>query len=280
MSGKRYSEETKLKIIKDYQDGMSGPEIEMKYGLSNSSVYRLMERRGLKRREPNWYDCRKYKVMDDFFDNCEEENAAYWAGMLMADGCVSDKTNAIEMSLKIIDEPHLKKFAKEINYDGDFSDVNLKPRKENGKIHPGKRIRFCSKKIKRRLISLGVTPRKSLTSKVCDELKYNKHFWRGEIDGDGWVGIYKNRRSVVVGLSGSKYICEQFSDFLMHNYGFTCSKVIKNSHHDGYKVSMATKGYVYSFLKDIYFNNSGDSLDRKRKKAEEIVKFYEEVLRK
>jgi hypothetical protein len=46
-------------------------------------------------------------------------------------------------------------------------------------------FRFCDETAYNNLLTLGVTPKKSLTLKINEDLIYNRHFWRWFIDGDG-----------------------------------------------------------------------------------------------
>ncbi len=79
---------------------------------------------------------------------------------------------------------------------------------------------MTSAQIARDLARYGVTPRKTFTAKVA-LLETNRHFWRGAVDGDGWVGISrrssgnrKNRDDPRICLCGSHDMLEQWSAFV------------------------------------------------------------------
>lgn len=60
------------------------------------------------------------------------------------------------------------------------------------------------------LVHHGLTPRKSLTMSVKKHLLLNHHFWRGVIDGNGWISTGKG---IVVGLCGTEHVCDSFIRF-------------------------------------------------------------------
>ena len=104
----------------------------------------------------------------------------------MADGNIyTGKTGNPRISLTVAarDWQHLFKFRKFLNCS---NQISLKTSKLNGRTWIQYTLRFISKSIADRLIELGVTPRKSLTARVIG-LENNRHFWRGVLDGDGYI---------------------------------------------------------------------------------------------
>ncbi|MGC1932695.1 MAG: hypothetical protein WA667_27290 [Candidatus Nitrosopolaris sp.] len=104
----------------------------------------------------------------------------------MADGNIyTDKTGnpRIALTLAAKEGGHLVKFGKFLNCS---NQILLKITKVNGKVWNQYTLRFSSKKIADRLIGFGITTRKSLRAEVVG-LEDNKHFWRGVVDGDGYI---------------------------------------------------------------------------------------------
>lgn len=126
------------------------------------------------------------------------DDSAYWLGFLLADGNVH--RNTVTLNLKTGDTAHLEKFRAFVG--------------GNQVISVKKDVRmsgyaFGSIKIAKDLEKWGITPNKSLTAKPHEDLKMNRHFWRGVVDGDGT--LYKDRNGV--GLCGTEAVCQGFVEF-------------------------------------------------------------------
>ena len=134
----------------------------------------------------------KYTVDDKFFDIWSPESA-YTFGFLCSDGNVGIKGTYFGL--------HIHKKDKQI--------VNLirNAMKSNQRIREyGNYIDFkiYNKRLTRRLIGLGCTPRKSLTLKfptVPDS--YINHFVRGYYDGDGSI-FFNKPNTIKIKLVGTK----------------------------------------------------------------------------
>lgn len=153
---------------------------------------------------------RKYSLNESAFEVVTEESA-YWVGFIMADGCISrDKSpdsRRLRINLKFSDANHLQRLRSFLQYEGQVAT------RDNG--------RYCSLEINsaRLVASLrryGVVERKSCTASVI-HLNTNLHFWRGLIDGDGTLYLYKNMYPAL-SLCGSEAILTQFADYVKTNF--------------------------------------------------------------
>ena len=101
---------------------------------------------------------------------------------MYADGYVGKETNHIEIALQPTDVCHLEKFSKFINYNGTIQKSDIRVR-----------ISFRDKEMHDDLVSLGCVPQKSLILNFPKEEQVPKyllrHFVRGYIDGDGYIGM-------------------------------------------------------------------------------------------
>ncbi len=173
---------------------------------------------------------RKYSLNEAAFDDPESnEEAAYWIGFLMADGCVSAARKGkgqaeIILALSACDEDHIEKFKRFIG---------ASQKTTHGQVlrgNPWARISVSSDRLARQLAKFGVVPRKSLTAK-CVGLERDRHFWRGAVDGDGCLGWQKQKRGdplPFLELVGSHDLVSQFSDFAKKFSLKTNSSVRKN----------------------------------------------------
>lgn len=146
----------------------------------------------------------------------QSEEAAYWIGFLMADGCVADtgrQRPRLCVTLHEKDELHLLRLRRFLGSSNEIyhSTKALK----GGGITRHSRLSVTSEKIAECLASYGVTPRKTHTAKISG-LENNRHFWRGVIDGDGCmsVSVRGNHHRLMLSLTGSHPLLEQFRAFV------------------------------------------------------------------
>jgi hypothetical protein len=220
----------------------------------------------------------KYRILhEDAFATVTEESA-YWVGFLMADGSVSPPHNnapngAPHLSLSIaeIDAAHMEKFRAFL---GCENPVYRRP--------PGRRskqwtltLHLSSFRIVTDLAAFGIHPRKTYGASVVG-LEGNRHFWRGIVDGDGSLGLYRRSDGrhhgmrPSLGIVGPPALIEQFRAFvstIIPGCGY------RPRHH-------ALSPYVHVLdLKDrtakevvhVLYGNSTVSLDRKAGMAERIL---------
>jgi hypothetical protein len=117
-----------------------------------------------------------HSVWHEAFDDLTDE-AAYWVGMLITDGCIVGNGRRVKLSLQVRDIPTLERFKSFVRTTAPV-----------GKPHIGSAtVRFSSPYMCRRLAELNVVPRKSMIAQAPEILLDNRHFWRGVIDGDGSV---------------------------------------------------------------------------------------------
>lgn len=160
---------------------------------------------------------REYLLLhEDFFEEIDTEQKAYWLGFVFADGCVVCPKNGnhrrLEVGLKMSDYGHLVKLA---NCLGSTHPIKLRPRKtKSGRIHMLALFDLVSEKICEDLFSWGCVPRKSLDHQVPDlpgELE--RHFYRGLVDGDG--SLFRARTGAWgFNLVGSRDAVQAFQEFL------------------------------------------------------------------
>ena len=174
-------------------------------------------------------NARTHSLNEAVFDNAaESEEAAYWVGFLMADGCVRHprRDKVICLVLKWSDRGHIERLRAFLGSTHPIIPRNAGPRgygsgKGNPNAGAGAYFSVNSHRLADALAKYGVLPRKSLTAKVSG-LEENRHFWRGVIDGDG--GVYESARASgrirpSVYLCGSLELLWQFADFVQKSVG-------------------------------------------------------------
>lgn len=153
---------------------------------------------------------RTYAHNEHYFSGALDEARAYWIGFLFADGCVTDRTR-LQVTLAETDTDHIYKLRDALE-----------------STHPvSVRNRTCGYEPTGRMASLyirsavlvgdlaryGVVPRKS-SGAVPPTLPepVQRHFWRGVLDGNGYVCVSKGIAGT--GLTGSRATCDAFAEWV------------------------------------------------------------------
>ncbi|MCK9459591.1 MAG: hypothetical protein M0R80_08130 [Proteobacteria bacterium] len=211
---------------------------------------------------------RKYTLNELAFNKINE-NSAYWIGFLMADGCITTRKNSspyLNLSISEKDKNHIDKFKKFLQSNqptfirknhGFESDTSLAC------------ISISSYALVKSLATYGVVPKKSHIARICSQLKNNRNFWRGEIDGDGWILTTFNHLPAI-GLVGSETIVKQFEAFVKKlSPKCNAQSFMKKNKKSWQFQTSGTHAYVV--IKKLY-NNCETALDRKHELAANIIK--------
>lgn len=205
----------KSKIVNLYNDGHSISAIARSFKINNYRVKAILLQEGIRIRTAIESHYKMKSVNHDAFANANDnEAAAFFVGLLMADGNISDPNPNPRVSIGLHRDDlfiikSLKRFL-----------CSKSKICEGGAMRNGKRsqvsLTVTSRKICTDLLKYGVTVRKSCTAKVVG-LENNRHFWRGIVDGDGSLGMYvqpgNNNLIPLLNVYGSKHIVSQFNEF-------------------------------------------------------------------
>ena len=194
--GRLFSNQTEREIVRQYREGRSTLAIGRDYDTSPNTISGILERRGCDRRTTS-ESAARYNVNREAFLPPLSSSAEYWAGFLMADGCVTDQ-GALRLCLQQRDRPHVEKFRAFM--ESEHPIFSVKQAKAVG-------ILIGSKDLCQALVKLGVTPRKSLVSRAHDSVADSRHFWRGMIDGDGHIRLQS------LSLTGGQDLLNQWLGF-------------------------------------------------------------------
>lgn len=200
------------KLLTDYLSGVQIPELAERYSRDQSSVNAFLRRRCVPMRSRSEC-CRTYDLDEHAFDAITERSA-YWVGVLMADGCVMVRPSGqhcLTLALAETDAAHVLAFR---SFLGSAQPIRVQDNNKRGSVgrQPLHHLTVTSRHLAERLASFGVVPRKSKTARVIG-LENDRHFWRGAVDGDGWVTFLGNG-SPFTGLTGSRVLVEQFAAFV------------------------------------------------------------------
>jgi transposase-like protein len=265
---KRISPEVEAQIIRLYDgEGKSACQIEKQLGVGSTTVYRIRKRSGLQSRTQQV--AQRKNTLDHSCFSVLTEQSLYWAGYLMADGCVYK--NQVVLGAKEADGEHLHRFLAFAR-----SNAAITPSCRNG--YPQLQVRVYSDKIARDLAKLGVVPRKSLTAKASKQVAARLEFWRGVFDGDGSLGIYADRRKTPprraarLCLVGSQFLLEQFRTFLARNGVKSKATIRIKKPHNHFVFELEGRAAVHAVR--LVYADTSLHLPRKYVLAQKILKEF------
>lgn len=157
-------------MIQLYESGIGTNEIATIFHHHRSTIQKWLKKSSIKlrKRSPT------YHYNNKFFSKYTPESS-YWAGFIMADGCIRRTTVHIKLANK--DKPHLQKFLDAIN-----SNYNINGRE------------YCTVDISGQWFiqdlqtNFGIVPRKTFVTTYPNiPSKFDSHFIRGLFDGDGSI---------------------------------------------------------------------------------------------
>lgn len=185
-------------LLEELSKTLSDTEIAKKLGVARVTVTdrrkklgikSFFEKTGLKKRNDDLYlggRPREIELNENYFDEIDSNEKAYYLGLLLADGSVSKSLNHVEISLADPDWTLLHEFKESI----EAHKALVKDRKTRGNQTPSKRLTLCSKTLVKSLVEWGMTPARTYSWDLQREIpeEFIPHFVRGYWDGDGSVG--------------------------------------------------------------------------------------------
>lgn len=217
-------------------------------------VYKSLERQNMKA---------KYTLNENFFDEIDTEEKAYFLGFLYADGYNQEKGHKIIINLQARDKNILDKFKVLIESTKPIYFIPLK------KKHPTWQdeysLHLINRRISARLKELGCYQGKSMNLKwppqgaIPPDLM--KHFIRGYFDGDGCLRVRqpKNSKFYLVSFVANDEFMKAFVKYIKQELKI---KFAVHPHKKIYQAELYSRGDCLLFLNYIYQDNK-ISLDRK-----------------
>lgn len=175
-------------VVNRYLAGEGCPEIGASLGCSGAAIRGFLNRRGVPRRTQHEAQTR-LPLNHAAFDVLTPE-AAYWCGFIAADGTIvqrSDGAPEVAIVLARNDEGHLEKFRNFLGSGHAITHVKTCKSSYVGSTG-GVRFSIRSQRIAGRLTELGVKH-----GPLAPELAVSRDFWRGAVDGDGYIGVADGR---------------------------------------------------------------------------------------
>lgn len=244
-------------ILKMWEQGHTTAEISVSLDLDYKALLALLSNKLGK--DTSIGNTRKavFGVNEDAFSSVSEQRS-YFYGLLLTDGCMWE-SGTVEIRLKTTDRHILEELKDFLSLKNDVKD-HSKFDKRTNKTYLSSRVHFKSDKISEDLKNLGMCPRKSMKESAPTCMLYDRHFWRGVIDGDGHIGLPKNPPTIV--LCGSSELCNQFISFCESIADIKVRpKVTKSSENDLHHTTLS--GAKALKVMSVLYDNSKVRLDRK-----------------
>ena len=260
---KRISIEIEKKICSDYSTGKySSRELGEKYSLSKSTILRVLKRNNIEAKNRRLVNT---NLDIDYFKEIITEQKAYFLGFIFADGCVSNEELFIDINEKDIDI--LIKFREEINSQAKIS-TRIKGKSSMSRIVVKNRT-FTDHLSKYGIIKNKTKNTKHLPYEIIPKELW-RHFFRGLIDGDGWITKTKENRYHI------GYVTQYNSTAL--DFIYMMNELIEDkwknrviNRNKKYSVVQIQKSEQVKQLATVLYMNSNIHLSRKFQMAQEIL---------
>jgi hypothetical protein len=246
-------------VIDGYMEGISSEKLALDFGVSGVAIRKTLQRAGVERRDAR--ECHRTCELDEtVFDTLTPESA-YWVGMLMSDGYLTEEGLSVNMRLQIGDKAHVEKLQA-------FLKSTHAVRLNKAATSVGLSVK--SPKLYAALQSYGVRPNKSFTAEVAPVLAHNRDFWRGIADGDGSLKNYGGCPRLH--LIGSQGTIRQFDEFCAPYLDGYPLKIQICKHSPIWNATMY--GNAAMTMMRVLYKSAVVYLDRKKTFADEMAALY------
>lgn len=223
-----------------------------------------------------------YHLNENYFDNIDSEQKAYFLGFIAADGNIYRRDGhqgMLSISVKDNDIEILEYFKKELKTTKPISLVQDK-RRENTTMAT---LQITSDKICNKLLEIGIGIRKTFDLSISEIIQhipshYLMSFILGYFDGDGSIDIPQDNtiaKSHIRIVGPIKNLID-FQNCLNNFYIKASISQDKRKYSEPFgSLELVNTTQKYIFLKFIYFYNV-KCLQRKKERADELIKRIEE----
>jgi hypothetical protein len=208
-------------IVRLYQSSVPMKRLAVDYGVDRGTIRAVLVRADVPLRDASARK-RQYPLNEAAFDDAENNpTAAYFVGLLMADGwvCLPEGCNTprIGLALTESDAALVEAFRSFLCTTRPLYTIPPGGSYPGGK--PSVRCEVSSHRLFQALARYGVVPRKSKTARLL-RLHDSVDVWRGLVDGDGSICFARLARSYdspSIGLVGAEGVIRQFAGFVRRN---------------------------------------------------------------
>lgn len=196
-----------------YHEGLTSYEVAEKMGVSKTTVlYHVVNTRG--------YGPVPAKVNSDYFSKIDDQDKAFWLGVMFADGNVNNEDNSV--TLTSTDKGMVRALRQALSSE---HNIHTKQRsKDNPKWKDAYTLRIFDKKLKDDLVKHGCIANKTYSVKVPDlQPELYRHFIRGVFDGDG--SVWGKPGKGYFSITGYLPFLDKLQDILAEQAGVSKTKL-------------------------------------------------------
>jgi hypothetical protein len=261
----------KVRIIELYQNDAPLAEIKREVTATAGSINRIVRDAGLPTR---WS---RLPMRHDAFRSLDDPRAAYFLGLLMADGSINEGSRRVALGLRRRDRAVLERFC-------DFLETTRErvyDYTKDGRLTS--MVVFTSAELTADVMRYGVVPLKGRGNPcVADELINNHNFWKGLIDGDGSLFYAVDRRRTNpapnkthpgtpgISLRGRRSLLEQFVAYVERTVGLPQARVISTD-STGCSDIAFTGEIARAIIHNLYGDEEVVALEAKAELAQEML---------
>lgn len=246
-------QETRDKVIDSYCNNKSVYSICNSFKLSQNKVKRILNEANIneisasKRLNPD--------LDENYFENIDTPEKAYWTGWLITDGCVSKK-HSIGLSLQMKDKYILELFEKDIGLHNKIKIFNKRYF----------RFSFCCKKMIEDLSKYGIIENKTFTVDIPNIKKeLISSLLRGCFEGDG--GISKSfrkkykRYEYELSFCGNYNCVSSFNKIISREIDMPPKNIVKSN--SIFRVRWSSRSEIIKIMEYLYRDCGEHKLSRK-----------------
>ena len=207
-------------IINLYLNGSSMMEISKLCGYkSDRQIRNILKTNNISSRSSA--GSKNMHLNHNYFENIDTEYKAYFLGLMLSDGCVSDRHNnrqsSIQLKFEKTDEYILEILKKELNTTNKITTKDINYR--SLVVHSNKMA--CD------LNKLYVSTNKTFKCRLpmLENKLLMRHLIRGVIDGDGWICKINSTEKFVIGVCGASQIVFDIMQYLNEELNLPILKI-------------------------------------------------------
>lgn len=251
----RFTEEDIRHINQLYAKGISSDELGKMYDMTGESMRRWLHLWGVKLRSS------KYTFDEHYFDIIDNQDKAYFLGLLYSDGYHNVKKNTISITLQAEDKHILDSMNDLLNSDKPLRFVNNSAK--NPTWSDCYQLSFTSPHTSKVLEGYGLVGAKSLILEFptwLDKELY-QHFIRGVFDGDG--SISKSKYKYNMSIISTEVFCSKIQEILSDELGIESHMYISSSPDKPTRTLMVTRKHLNKIFFDWLYKDANLYLKRK-----------------